>query len=73
MIEWHFTPKHASWLNQAELEIHSLSTQYLKRRITTFQKIQSETTAWVKDKNSKDIGINWKFDEKTAKAKFHLT
>src|SRR6266568_4194344 len=69
-IEWHFTPKHASWLNQAELEIHSLSTQCLKRRIPTFQKMQSEVTAWMKDRNKKGIGINWHFDEKRAKEKF---
>ncbi len=55
-IELHFTPKHASWLNQAELEIHSLSTQCLKRRIPTFQKIQKETAAWVKDRNEKELG-----------------
>lgn len=69
-IEWHYTPKHASWLNQAELEIHSLSTQCLKRRIPTFQKMQSEVAAWVRDRNTKSIGINWQFDEHRAKEKF---
>lgn len=72
-IEWHYTPKHASWLNQAELEIHSLSTQCLKRRIPTFQKMQSEVAAWVKHRNRKGIGINWQFDEITAKEKFKLS
>jgi len=71
-IEWRYTPKHASWLNQAELEIHSLSTQCLKRRIPTFQKMQSEVAAWVKDRNAKSIGINWQFDTKQAKEKFKL-
>lgn len=71
-IELHFTPTHASWLNMAELEIHSLSTQCLKRRIPTFQKIQKETAAWVKNRNEKQIGINWKFDAKTAQDKFKL-
>jgi hypothetical protein len=71
-IEWHFTPKHASWLNQAELEIHSLSTQCLKRRIPTFQKMQSEVAAWVKDRNEKEVGINWQFNTKTAREKFKL-
>lgn len=71
-IEWHYTPKHASWLNQAELEIHSLSTQCLKRRIPTFQKIQSETAAWVKDRNEKGVGINWQFTREKAKQKFKL-
>lgn len=72
-IEWYYTPKHASWLNQAELEIHSLSTQCLKRRIPTFQKMQAEVAAWVKDRNKKGIGINWQFDTKTAKEKFKIT
>lgn len=71
-IEWHYTPKHASWLNQAELEIHSLSTQCLRRRIPTFQKMQSEVAAWVKDRNNKGIGINWQFDTQHAMEKFKL-
>jgi len=41
-IEWHYTPKHASWLNQAEIENHALSTQCLKRKIPTFQTMQHE-------------------------------
>lgn len=41
-IEWHFTPKHASWLNQAEIEIHSLEVQGLSRRIPDFHTMQSE-------------------------------
>ncbi len=71
-IEWHYTPKHASWLNQAELEIHSLSTQCLKRRTPTFQKMQSEVAAWVKDRNEKGVGINWQFTTEKAKEKFKL-
>ena len=71
-IEWHYTPKHASWLNRAELEIHSLSTQCLKRRIPTFQKMQSETAAWVKGRNNKRIGINWQFTREKAQEKFQL-
>jgi DDE superfamily endonuclease len=65
-IEWHYTPKHASWLNQAELEIHSLSTQCLKGRIPTFQKMQSEVAAWVRDRNEKGVGINWQVDTQRA-------
>ena len=71
-IEWHYTPKHASWLNQAELEIHSLSTQCLKRRIPTFQKMQSEVAAWVQDRNKKSIGIKWQFTREKAIEKFRF-
>lgn len=47
-IEWHYTPKHASWLDQAEIEIHSLEQQCLNRRIPDFHTMQSEVAACVK-------------------------
>lgn len=50
-IEWHFTPKHASWLDQAEIEIHALEQQYLNRRIPGFHTMQSEVAACVKKRN----------------------
>lgn len=71
-IEWHYTPKHGSWLNQAEIENHVLSQQCLKRRIPTFQRIQHEIAVWVKKRNLKDIGITWQFTREKAREKFHL-
>lgn len=71
-IEWHYTPKHASWLDQAEIEIHSLEVQCLNRRIGTFQSMQSEVAACVKKRNEDKCGIKWQFDVEQAKKKFHL-
>lgn len=71
-IEWHYTPKHASWLDQAEIEIHSLETQCLNRRIPDFQTMQSEVAACVRKRNKDHCGINWQFTRKKAREKFHL-
>jgi hypothetical protein len=72
-IEWHFTPKHASWLDQAEIEIHSLETQCLNRRIPDFHTMQSEVAAWVKKRNRDKCRINWQFTREKAKEKFKLS
>lgn len=71
-IEWHFTPKHASWLDQAEIEIHSLEQQCLNRRIPDFQTMQSEVAAWVQKRNRDKCRINWQFTREKAKEKFKL-
>ena len=71
-IEWHFTPKHASWLDQAEIEIHSLEIQCLNRRIPDFHTMQSEVAACVRKRNKDKCGINWQFTREEAKQKFHL-
>lgn len=71
-IEWHFTPKHASWLDQAEIEIHSLETQCLNRRIPNFHTMQSEVAACVRKRNRDKCGIKWQFTREEAKQKFKL-
>jgi len=71
-IEWHYTPKHASWLDQAEIEINALSRQALKQWIATFQEMQKQCAAWQKDRNKKQIGINWQFTREKAQEKFKL-
>ena len=72
-IEWHFTPKHASWLDQAEIEIHSLETQCLNRRIPDFHTMQSEVAACVRKRNQDKCGITWQFTREKAKEKFNLS
>lgn len=72
-IEWHYTPKHASWLNQAEIEIHSLEQQCLKRNIPTFQDMQSEVAACVRKRNEDKCKIVWQFTREKAKEKFRLS
>lgn len=71
-IEWHYTPKHASWLDQAEIEIHALEAQCLNRRIPDFHTMQSEVAACVRKRNRDRCGINWQFTREKAKKKFHL-
>src|SRR3989338_7339209 len=71
-IEWHYTPKHGSWLDQAEIEIGVLSTQCLKKYIPTFQEMQRETSIWASERNAKQIGINWQFTREKAINKFQL-
>lgn len=71
-IEWHYTPKHASWLDQAEIEIHALEQQCLNRRIPDFHTMQSEVAACVRKRNQDQCGINWQFTREKAKQKFKL-
>jgi len=68
-IEFHYTPKHASWLNMVEIEIGSLARQCLDRRIGDLHTLQREVAAWVKTRNSQGATINWLFDVKAARKK----
>ncbi len=58
-LEFHFTPKHASWLNMAEIEISVMNRQCLDRRIDSRGEIQRETAAWEKARNRKKAQIHW--------------
>ncbi len=70
----HYTPKHGSWLNQAEIEISLFSRQCLgKRRIGDLRPLQRETRAWNRRMNRKRVRINWSFDRKQARRKFRYT
>ena len=69
-IEWHYTPKHASWLNLAEIEISALAKQCLDRRLSTIELVQYEASHWSRDRNRKKIKINWTFNRKDAKRVF---
>ena len=67
----HYTPKHGSWLNQAEIEIGLLSRQCLgRRRIPDLPTLQHETHAWNRRVNRSRVKINWKFDRRAARRKF---
>jgi transposase len=77
-LEFHYTPKHASWLNMAELEIGVLRGQCLDRRIGDRKKLTSEIAAWVKQRNDAKARIKWMFNtdkarEKLARAYPHPT
>ena len=67
----HYTPKHGSWLNQAEIEISLFSRQCLgKRRIPSLAELQREARAWNRNMNRNRVKIDWKFTRKKARQKF---
>ena len=67
----HYTPKHGSWLNQAEIEISLFSRQCLgKRRIGELSLLQQQTRAWNRRMNQRRVRIDWRFDRKQARRKF---
>ena len=68
-FEFVFTPKHGSWLNMAEIELHVLNGQCLNRHISTFEKVEKETMAWQNNRNNKDSKINWQFTNEKARIK----
>jgi len=68
----HYTPTHGSWLNQAEIEIGLFSRQCLgNRRIPDLQTLRRESRAWNRRMNRDLIKINWEFDRRAARRKFH--
>lgn len=68
-FEFVFTPKHGSWLNMAEIELHVLNGQCLNRRIATREEITSEVEAWQNHRNNKTSKINWQFTNGQARIK----
>ena len=68
-FEFIYTPKHGSWLNMAEIELHVLNGQCLNRHISSMQKIKEEVEAWQTQRNNKECIINWQFTHKDARLK----
>jgi len=68
-LEFHYVPKHASWLNMVEIEIGILRGQCLDRRIATPQKLVSEVAAWERQRNTTGAHINWMFTTEKARSK----
>jgi transposase len=68
-LEFHYTPKHASWLNMVEIEIGVLRGQCLDRRIGERALLVSEIAAWQEQRNASGARINWKFTTQTARDK----
>ena len=68
-FEFVFTPKHGSWLNMAEIELHVLNGQCLNRHISSMKKIKEEVDAWQQQRNNKNSKINWQFTNKEARVK----
>lgn len=72
-LEFHYTPKHGSWLNMAEIEISVLSRQCLKQRVCSIDHLLHVTQIWTQRRNAQKATINWGFDVIKARSKLkHL-
>ena len=69
-LEIHYTPKHGSWLNMAEIELSALKGQCLDRRIADMATMQAEVAAWERNRNNSARKIVWQFT--TADAQIRL-
>ncbi len=68
-LEFHYTPKHGSWLNMAEIELSVLQRQCLNRRIPDAATLTHEVGAWEKQRNEKQAPIDWRFSVTNAREK----
>ena len=68
-LEFHYTPKHGSWLNMAEIEIGVMNRQCLDRRIPSSEKLARELGAWERTRNAERATIDWMFDVAVARKK----
>jgi len=68
-FEWHYTPKHGSWLDVAEIELGILGRQCLSRRIENIETLRQETKAWEKSRNEAGAKVNWQFTTADARIK----
>jgi len=68
-LEFHYTPKHASWLNMVEIEIGVLRSQCLDRRIGERHRMLAEIAAWEPQRNAQGARIRWMFSTERARAK----
>jgi hypothetical protein len=70
-LEWHYTPKHGSWLNMAEIELSVLHRQCLDRRIESAEEMARQVDAWQEDRNEREVGVQWRFTTADARIKLH--
>ena len=72
-LEIHYTPKHGSWLNIAEIELSVLKGQCLDRRIPDMQTMRKHVAAWENDRNNRQSKISWQFSTTDARIKTQTT
>lgn len=70
-LEIHYTPKHGSWLNIAEIELNAMTRQCLSRRIDTLEHLQEELSSWEQERNTKQRTVTWQFKTADARIKLH--
>jgi transposase len=68
-LEIHYTPKHGSWLNMAEIEISVLSRQCLAERMDNIKRLEKEVMAWAEKRNAKEAKVDWRFTTRDARIK----
>jgi transposase len=68
-IELHYTPKHGSWLNMAEVMLSIVARQCLKRRLESRQRLAEEVKAWLEDDRRRPLKVNWRFTTADARIK----
>ena len=68
-VEFHYTPKHANWLNVAEIEINVIDRECTGRRIGDVEILIQEVDAWTKRRNENEKKINWKFTREISDKK----
>ena len=68
-LEFHYTPKHGSWLNMAEIELSILQRQCLNRRIANEDMLKREIAAWEHQRNAAQEPIDWRFTITDAREK----
>jgi len=72
-FEFHFTPKHGSWLNMAEIELSALARQCLDRRLPDIETVDREVKAWQARRNAEVVKVHWQFTTGDARVKLaHL-
>jgi hypothetical protein len=60
-LEWHYTPKHGSWLNQMEIEWSVLTRQCIDRRIGEIETLREEVASWERERNVAQVTVDWRF------------
>ena len=68
-IEWHYTPKHGSWLNMAETELSVLATQCLEERMESREHLEAQVAAWESSRNAASCRVDWRFTTADARIK----
>ena len=68
-LEFHYTPKHGSWLNMVEIELSVLSTQCLDQRLANEDILRTEILAWEEPRNVQQITVDWRFTTERARVK----
>jgi len=70
-LEFHYTPKHGSWLNMVKIEFSVLARQCLSRRLPDMDRVRREVKAWEESRNAAQATVEWRFTTADARLKLH--